>query len=196
LSFRAGDIRTQYYLACAWAFKRDDSRYIEELRKTNYGKHGHLRSIMSTPVSGSARLVAGPHDSYDYGVGYLSRNLSEKILFCLPERNNDGSEGARFVERHLVEGDFVMLERPPSLTKYNNQPFRLGYWEKECLGVHPTVFSYFHGDYDGDEVQIYALGTEASIMEARSWEHPVNEKFTAARCHNDGSIPGGLLWNE
>lgn len=181
LSFRSGDIRTQYYMACTWAFGRDDKRYITELKKTNYKKEGHLRSIMSTPVSGSARLVAIPHDSEDFAVIYISKNLADKIVFCVPERGSDGAEGSRYVERHLVEGDYVMMERPPSLTKLNNQPFKLRYWNNECLGVHPTVFCYFHGDYDGDEVQMYGLASDAAIAEARAWVHPTNKNFDIAR---------------
>lgn len=181
LAFRSGDIRTQYYIACGWAFNRDDDRYIAELKKTNYKKEGHLRSIMATPVSGSARLVAVPHDSEDYTIVYISRNLAEKVVFCLPERDESGAEGSRYIERHLVEGDYVMLERPPSLTKFNNQPFKLAYWDQECVGVHPAVFSFFHGDYDGDEVQLYALGTQAAIDEADAWVHPTNGGFAKAR---------------
>lgn len=154
---------------------------MDALKRTNYGKEGHLRSIMSTPVSGSARLVAVPHVGEDYWKVYLSRNLAEKVVYCFPERDENGNEGSRYREKHLEEGDYVMLERPPSLTKYNNQPFVVGYWDKECIGVHPTVFGHFHGDYDGDEVQLYALGTAASVREAQEWTHPVNQKFVAAR---------------
>ncbi|KAG9242105.1 hypothetical protein BJ878DRAFT_389102, partial [Calycina marina] len=60
LSFRSGDIRTKYYIATAKAFEGKQHEYVEELKRTNYRKWGRLRSIMSTPVSGSARLVAIP----------------------------------------------------------------------------------------------------------------------------------------
>lgn len=80
LSFRSGDITTQYYSACNWAFYHNTEQYVDQLKRTNNGKEGHLRSIMSTPVSGSARLVAIPHVCNDYWFVYISRNLAEKIV--------------------------------------------------------------------------------------------------------------------
>ena len=129
LSFRSGDIRTQYYIAASKAFEDKNEDYIEELKKTNYGKYGHLRSIMSTPVSGSARLVCVPHVYSDPRVLFLPANLASKILFCLPMYYEDGMQGPTYVEREVREGDYVMLERPPSLSKYNNQPFRVMFWD-------------------------------------------------------------------
>jgi len=181
LSFRSGDIRTQYYIASRHAFEDDGPRYREELRKTNNGKEGHLRSIMSTPVSGSARLVVIPHCLDDPYVVCISPTLASKVLFCLPERGPDGREGSVYSERCLEEGDYAMVERPPSLTKLNNQPFRVLFWNKECMGVHPAIIDAFSGDYDGDELHLYALGTEAAISEAREWKPPLNPKFLRAR---------------
>lgn len=180
LSFRSGDIRTQYYIATAKAFDNDSSQYIKELKETNYGKNGHLRSIMSTPVSGSARLVCVPHVFSDPRVVFVSANLASKILFCLSAKYDNGVQGTTYVERELREDDYVMLERAPSLSKYNNQPFKVKFWDKECLGIHPKVFSYFHGDYDGDEAHIYALGSPASVEEARTWVHPLDGDLESA----------------
>jgi hypothetical protein len=109
----------------------------------------------------------------------------------LPERDSQGREGARYVERSIVEGDWAMLERAPSLTKFNNQPFRIYFWALECLGVHPAVFDAFHGDYDGDEVHIYALGSQAAIQgqEAEAWVHPINQKFLQASKYMVDNFP-------
>ena len=166
LSFSSGDIRTQYYIAASKAFEEDKREYADALKRTNYGKGGHLRSIMSTPVSGSARLVCVPHDDPDPHLVYVSKNLAEKIVFCLPQAPESGAPGSRYEERALREGDFVMVEKAPSLSNFNNQPFRLAFWDIECMGMHPKVFSYFHGDYDGDECHMYAIGDPKSVEKA------------------------------
>jgi hypothetical protein len=189
LSFRAGDIRTQYYIACTSAFNNDSSTYVDNLKKTNYRKEGCLRSIMATPVSGSARLVAVSHKGQDAFTVYISKNLASKILFCLPERDDHGNEGARYIERCLVEGDKVILERPPTLTKYNLQPLTVMYWDIDALGVHPSIFSFFHGDYDGDEVHIYALGTNAALSEAAAWRTPTSSDFAKAAAYMKFHFP-------
>ena len=81
LSFRSGDIRTQCYIAASKAFENDRPEYIDSLKRTDYGKEGHLRNIMSTPVSGSPRLVCISHDSEDPRLVYISENLVSRIVF-------------------------------------------------------------------------------------------------------------------
>ena len=97
---------------------------------------------------------------------YVFRNLASRIVFCVPETLEDGSTGSRYAERSLQEGDFVMVERAPSLSKFNNQPFRLAYWDIEYIGIHPKVFSYFYGDYNRNKYHIYAIGNHKSIEES------------------------------
>lgn len=190
LSFRSGDIRTQYYIAAAKAFEDDKEEYLKAMRLTNYGKYGHLRSIMSTPVSGSARLVCVPHDYENPYVMFISENLASKIVFCAPETTEDGSAGARYVERSLRQGDYIMMERAPSLSKFNNQPLRVMFWDVECMGVHPKVFSFFHGDYDGDEGHLYALAHPSSVTEASKWRMPLDHKLLKAERYMHENFPG------
>ena len=195
LSFRSGDIRTQYYIATTKAFDSDSGQYIKELKETNYGKDGHLRSIMSTPVSGSARLVCVPHTFSDPRVVFISANLASKIVFCLPMVYEDGLRGPTYTERELREDDYVMVERAPSLSKYNNQPFKVAFWDKECLGVHPKVFSHFHGDYDGDEAHLYVLGDPKSIEEAKTWVHPLDGDLESALQYVKESAQADYEWD-
>lgn len=190
LSFRSGDIRTQYYIAASKAFEEDKDDYVEAMKRTNYGKEGHLRSIMSTPVSGSVRLVCIPHVDDNPYLMFISKNLASKVMFCIPEKNGDGSPGARYVERSLEEGDYVMAERAPSLSKYNNQPLKVKFWDIEAMGMHPKVFSFFHGDYDGDEGHGYALGDPRSIAEAAAWRMPLDAKLTRAEKYMHDNFPG------
>lgn len=190
LSFRSGDIRTQYYIAASKAFEDDRVEYVNALKRTNYGKEGHLRSIMSTPVSGSARLVCVPHDDPNPFVMFISENLASKIVFCAPETMDDGSPGARYVERSLREGDFVMVERAPSLSKFNNQPIRVAFWDIECMGMHPKVFSYFHGDFDGDEGHLYVIVNPRSIQEALMWTPPLDRNLCKAEAYMHENFPG------
>lgn len=180
MPFRAGDIRTQYNLAASAAFAGNTEEYREILTSTCSKKYGTLRGVMSVPVSGGARLVAVPHNDENVGVVFLSENLLNKIKFCAPESIVEYGDGSRYEERSPKEGEYIILERPPSLTKRNNQPFRIKYWNKECMGVHPGVFKYFHGDYDGDEVHTYPLGTVEAIEECKQWKHTVDPSFIKA----------------
>lgn len=57
---------------------------------------------------------------------------------------------------------------------------KVAFWVKDCLRVHPKVFSYFHGDYDEDEGHIYALGHSVFIREAEIWNSLSDKKLTKA----------------
>lgn len=181
-SFRTGEVKNQFYAAAHHAFRGDMSAYVKELKTTCYKKHGVLRSIMSTPVAGCARLVVVPHCYDDPNVIFISENLARKIKFCHYSATGEYTDDT-YTERHLQEGDYVMLERPPSLTKYNNQPLRVSMvgWNIDALGVHPHVFKAFHGDYDGDESHIYVLANPESIKECERWNVPLVKDFEDAK---------------
>ncbi|KAM0800648.1 hypothetical protein BDR22DRAFT_908245 [Usnea florida] len=154
LSFRSGDIGTQYYIAASKAFENDRPEYIDPLKRTDYGKEGHLRNILSTPVSGSVKTLAL------YG------------------------------ERSLKEGDFVTGDRAPSLFKFNIQPLKVAFWDIEYMGMHLKNFSYFHGHYNRDECQIYALGNPGSIEEASRWRPPPDKKLCEAKSYMEREFLG------
>lgn len=181
LALSTADILTQYTYATMEAFREDSSGYKRKLEETNKGKHGHLRSVLKTPVSGSARLVATPHTDSEIGHVYMSSHLASKLNFCAVETLEDKSVSMTYSERCLREGDYVILGRPPSLSIYNNQPLKVKFWSRETIGVHPEVFSHLGGDYDGDEAHVYPLSLPSSIKEAESWVVPPFPKFDKAR---------------
>ena len=66
-------------------------------------------------------------------------------------------------------GLLVILVRPPSLGHSNVQRFKVRIWDKPCLGLYPGHCSEYHGDFDGDEMQMYHLSSEDSIAECEAW---------------------------
>ena len=131
-----------------------------------------------------------PHDDGDPHLVYLSKNLANKIVFCIPEIFRNGLIGSKYEERSLREGDFVMIERAPSLSKFNNQPFRLAFREIEGMGIHPEVLSYFHGAYDGDECHMNAIGNPKSVEEALMWKAPLDKTLCKAEEYMEREFPG------
>lgn len=180
LSLTSGDIVTQYTTAVRLSFDSPGD-YKKALESTNRGKFGNLRAVLRTPVAGSARLVVTPHAECEIGTVYVSDHLASKILFCSVRHEDGGSQCARFEERSLAEGDYVILERPPSLSLFNNQPMKVKFWDRETLGVHPEVFTFLGGDFDGDEAHIFPISSPEALEEARSWEYPEFTNFTKAR---------------
>lgn len=180
LSMRTGDITTEYLKAARFAFEGRKDEYLAGLESTSLTKRGTLRSIMSTPVAGSARLIATPM-WYKRNIVWISQNLAKKLKTCYKHTDDEGIVTSTYKEHILEQGDYVILIRPPPLNIWNTQPMTVRFWRHDCIGVHPETFTLFHGDYDGDEAHIIPVYHPMSIQECDSWTVPSNEKFNQAR---------------
>lgn len=180
LSMRNGDITTEYLNASKLAFNNKHKEYMSALERTNFTKNGTMRSIMSTPVAGSARLIATPM-WYRRDVVFVSQNLASKLKSCYVHVYADGTADPLYRERTLSEGDTVFVVRPPSLNIWNVQPMKVRFWNNDCIGIHPETFSRFHGDFDGDEAHIIPVYSPAALAECNSWTVPYNDAFVRGR---------------
>lgn len=181
MSLRSGDIATEYNKAAKLVFDGNVEGYVDAVKKTNLTKHGTMRLTMSTPVAGSCRLIATPQWEFGTSCVAISENLASRMAVCRKAINDDGSEDSVYVEDHLREGDWVIVVRPPSLHFGNTQPMKVKYWKHECAGIHPESFSVFHGDFDGDEIQIYPVYNPGSIDECESWQQLPLPAFVKGR---------------
>lgn len=181
MSLRSGDIATEYNKAAKLVFSGNTKGYVEAVQKTNFTKHGTMRSTMSTPIAGSGRLIATPQ--WEFGPSYvaISENLASRMNVCRIVSSEDGSKQSTYVEDCLREGDWVIAVRPPSFHFGNTQPMKVKYWSRDCIGIHPESFSVFHGDFDGDEVQFYPVFNPESIEECESWEQLPLPAFVKGR---------------
>jgi len=181
MSMRDGPIVTEYLKASKLAFQGKNKDYVDQLRETNYTKKGTMRSIMSTPVAGSCRLIATP--MWEPGRQYIgiSPNLASKLRVCKVEVSEDGTRDIVYTETVVKDGDWAIVIRPPSLSIRNVQPMRYLFWKFDCAGIHPEAFSAFHGDYDGDELHTIPVFEPASIAECESWDIPASHDFAEGR---------------
>lgn len=169
MSMRTMNISTEYHAASRLAFNGQKEEYIEALQRTNYTKDGTMRCIMSTPVLGSGRLIATPLWEYGTDIVAISPELASKMKVCRRELDDNGNMASVFRESVLKEDDMVVLVRPPSLGIYNTQPLRVVFWDRQCIGIHPETFSAYHGDFDGDEAQLYPIYETDSLQESHGW---------------------------
>lgn len=181
MSIKSGDIATEYHKASKFAFEGRGEEYIDAIKKVNYTKFGNMRSVMSTPVAGSCRLIATPQWQFGRGCLAISRNLASRMRVCKKVYDSHGNQEAAYVETELKEDDWVIVVRPPSLNFGNTQPMKVKFWSHDCAGIHPESFSVFHGDFDGDEIQIYPVYNAESIAECESWEQVPLPAFVECR---------------
>jgi len=71
------------------------------------------------------------------------------------------------VERHLINGDWVLFNRQPSLWKASMMAFRCYRVEGLTARLPLPVTRAFNADFDGDEMNIHALQGYEAITEAQ-----------------------------
>lgn len=170
MSLRSGDIATEYNKAARLVFTGDSTGYVEAVMSTNFTKNGTMRSTMSTPVAGSCRLIATPQWQFGTNCVAISENLASRMRVCRKSVSDTGLPNSTYTETSLQEGDWVIVVRPPSLHLGNTQPMQVRFWKHDCAGIHPESFSVFHGDFDGDEIQMYPVYTDGAVAECEAWE--------------------------
>jgi DNA-directed RNA polymerase II subunit RPB1 len=80
------------------------------------------------------------------------------------------------VERHLIEGDWVMFNRQPSLHKMSMMGHRVRVMPYDTFRLNPSVCPAFNADFDGDEMNCHipqSLQTLFEIKQLAAVEHHI-----------------------
>lgn len=78
------------------------------------------------------------------------------------------------VERHLVDGDFVLFNRQPSLHKHSMMAFKivvLPEGSNNTFRFNPAACSAFNADFDGDEMNIHLPQSVQTMVEIQELTH-------------------------
>ena len=104
------------------------------------------------------------------GANYVIRSDGRKINIRNFESKLNILEqlGPGFViERHLKDGDIVLLNRQPSLHKLSLMAHEVRILPYKTFRINPAVCPPYNADFDGDEMNIHILQTIESRAEAR-----------------------------
>ena len=71
------------------------------------------------------------------------------------------------VERHLLDGDFVLFNRHPSLHRPSLMAHSVKILPYKTFRLHPAVTFPYNADFDGDEMNIHSPQTEEARSEAK-----------------------------
>lgn len=189
LASMVGIMSNDYAKAAENVFKNDTRlqglAYRETIKNLMLKKTGKMRGdMMGGATDSSAREV-------------IASSWVEPNEFCVPrivaenmkvlKVGRDTETGmllGHYVEDTLKEGDFIMVVRPPSLWAGNDQPMKVVFWEHECFGPSASNLDEYHGDNDGDEMQIYLVTEPESIKECEKWKQLRPDKFLKAVMEN------------
>lgn len=80
----------------------------------------------------------------------------------------EGEDVVWDILEEVIKGRPVLLNRAPTLHKYSIQGFYPRLVEGEAIRIHPLVCKAFNADFDGDQMSVHVLLTDAAIEETKT----------------------------
>jgi DNA-directed RNA polymerase II subunit RPB1 len=94
----------------------------------------------------------------------VKRNRNRPIYIDDNNRHTIRLQIGDRVSRCLLNGDYVILNRQPTLHKYGMMGHEVVIGEPLTIGIHPSVTTPFNADFDGDEMNLHVVqSTEAKV---------------------------------
>lgn len=108
----------------------------------------------------------GP-DNYPGANFLIKYRNGEKIMFDLRAKCKIKIEKGNIIERHLIEDDYILFNRQPSLHKMS----MMGHKVKPIIGksfrLNPAVCQPYNADFDGDEMNIFVPQSFQTMLELK-----------------------------
>lgn len=101
------------------------------------------------------------------GARFYKRKVDGKIIDLNYVNTKPNLQYGDIVERHLMDGDYVLFNRQPSLHKMSIMGHRAKILQYSSFRLNLSVTSPYNADFDGDEMNMHVpqnLETKAEVM--------------------------------
>jgi DNA-directed RNA polymerase beta' subunit len=126
---------------------KPDGRKVNVTRRYHIIKHG---DVVVTP-NGEKHVVMDTRVDYPDG----SQKLVDGVLTPLEKSYETPVEIGDVVHRQLRDGDYVMLNRQPTLHKASMMAMKCKILDIKTLKINLAISKPFNCDFDGDEMNIH-----------------------------------------
>ena len=109
------------------------------------------------------KLLENGHDTYP-GIKLIIQN-NEKITITKNNINDIELNNGDIVHRHLLDGDWVLFNRQPSLHKMSMMGHRVRVMKGHTFRLNVSVTPPYNADFDGDEMNMHAPQSIAAVAE-------------------------------
>jgi len=119
-------------------------------------------------------LLNNGHDKYP-GIKSIVQNGVTKTITA-NNVNDIELENGDIVHRHLMDGDFVLFNRQPSLHKMSMMGHRVKVMKGNTFRLNVSVTPPYNADFDGDEMNMHApqsIATVSELMNIASVKHQI-----------------------
>ncbi|XP_040570911.1 DNA-directed RNA polymerase I subunit RPA1 [Lepeophtheirus salmonis] len=154
---------------------------VEELRELVInGPNVHPGALFIETESGQRKMIDGNDP--------IQREALAKTL--LTPSSDPGEDKMKFVYRHLINGDRMLLNRQPTLHKPSIMSHRARVLKGEkVMRLHYAVCKSYNADFDGDEMNAHFPQNEVARSEAQNLVG-VSEQYLVPK---DGTPLQGLI---
>lgn len=153
--------------------------YSRGIRNTLMGKRGMLRhACMGIRPLTTIRGVASCTWTEDPSTVYIPYKWTKDMRIPF-RRGGNKLQSPYWAFRSVVDGDYAVLIRCPSISDNSCMPVRVYAWDRPSIGVHPAMCEHLNLDFDGDEVHIGVVSSLTAVDEIKSLMHknPLFNKF-------------------
>ena len=91
--------------------------------------------------------------------GNIKKTITERNILDIELNNGD------IVHRHLIDGDYVLFNRQPSLHKMSMMGHRVKVMKGNTFRLNVSVTPPYNADFDGDEMNMHAPQSIATVSE-------------------------------
>ena len=174
------------------------------------GKHGRLRhNILGKRVNLSARSVIVGDPALKYTEVGVPRTIADTLTieeritnincyklqteYCKDkdscrdnkwEISNEYFKVGDIIRRPMRDGDLIILNRQPTLHRLSMLAFNARIVPYSTIRIPPVVTKGFNADFDGDEMNIFSVSSQAARAEALCLMHVSQHKEAVHLIHD------------
>ena len=93
------------------------------------------------------------------------KSLGKKITLNLVNKDDIELEPGDIVHRHLLDGDYVLFNRQPSLHKMSMMAHRVRVMKGNTFRLNVSVTPPYNADFDGDEMNMHVPQSIEAVVE-------------------------------
>jgi len=123
------------------------------------------------PFNREALVALVKNGASDYpGARYVIRPDGARIKMEFVKDLGDFAESVAegfVVERHLLDGDYVVFNRQPSLHRISMMGHKVRVLPGRTFRLHPAVCTPYNADFDGDEMNLHVPQSVEAVAETK-----------------------------
>ena len=157
------------------------NEHHDNLRTRLEGKKGLIRGyLLGKRVDFSGRAVIVPDPTLPFGACRLPYHAAEDFYFALRGSSDLSDEALCSVVESTIQNYPVILNRAPTLHRYNMQAFTPILWDEKVIAIHPLICGGYNADFDGDAMSFHLPLSEEAKKEAQDRLSAFQNLFSVA----------------